>query len=182
MHPFLNRYTETSIPQLTKAKKYPSTYLIPRVSKVIVNVGLGDMLTNGKAVDDVKALLLRITGQKAVETKARKAIAGFKIRQDMVVGLKVTLRGQRMHDFLSKLIEVGLPRTRDFRGLKATGVTADGNLNIGIRDSMIFPESGQDVTFPGLQVTIVSNASTREESDLLYRSLGFFFQTEESSR
>ena len=181
-HPFLTRYDEAVKPKLVAEKTYASTYLIPKVNKVVLNVGLGDLLGNNKAIEEVNALLSRISGQKPIETKARKAIAGFKIRQYQVIGMKVTLRGVRMYDFLTKLIEVTLPRTRDFRGLKLTGVTADGNLNIGIRDSMIFPEAGDDLTLPGIQITIVSNAKSLEESQLLYQSLGFVFQSEESSR
>lgn len=182
MHHFLTRYEQSVKPVLVADHAYPSTYLIPKVTKVVLNVGLGDLLGNSKAIEEVAALLMRITGQKPIETKARKAIAGFKIRQAQVIGMKVTLRSHRMYDFLTKLIEVSLPRTRDFRGLKATGITSDGNLNIGIRDSMIFPEAGEDLTLPGIQITIVSNAQSLEEARLLYQSLGFVFQSEESSR
>lgn len=182
MHPYLSRYDEAVKPKLIAERPYASTYLIPKVSKVVLNVGLGDLLGNSKAIEEVGSLLSRISGQKPIETKARKAIAGFKIRQYQVIGMKVTLRGVRMYDFLTKLIEVTLPRTRDFRGLKASGITSDGNLNIGVKDSMIFPEAGEDLTLPGIQITIVSNARTMEESQLLYTSLGFVFQSEESSR
>jgi len=181
MHPFTIRYKEIVLPKLLEARQYPSTYLIPKVTKVSVGCGIGDVMTNGKAVEDVAKLLASITGQKPAEAKARKAIAGFKIRQNMVVALKTTLRGTRMNDFLIKLIEVALPRTRDFRGLKPSAITADGSLNIGIRDSMIFPEAAQDGTTHSLQVTLVSNARSKEEAQLLYESLGFVFGSEEET-
>jgi len=182
MHLLTTRYNESVLPKLTQARQYPSTYLIPKVSKVSVNCGIGDVMTNGKAVEDVTKMLASITGQKPAEAKARTAISGFKIRQGQVVGLKTTLRGDRMNDFLLKLIEVALPRTRDFRGLKPSAITEDGTLNIGIRDSMIFPEvANQEGTTHSLQVTVVSNARSKEEARLLYESLGFVFGTEEDT-
>ena len=135
-------------------------------------------MSDQKALEAVISLVIAITGQQPVQIKARKAIAGFKIRENMVVGLKTTLRGPRKDDFLYKLIQVVLPRTRDFRGLPPTSVTADGNLNIGIKDSMIFPELSQLGSSHGIQVTIVSSARTKEEAQILYQSLGFVFQKE----
>ena len=180
MHPFVIHYNQVVVPKLKEARQYPSSYVIPHIEKVSINCGVGDLLGNDKAIEDVATMLSAITGQKAVTTKSRKAIAGFKIRQNVTVGLKVTLRGTRMHDFLSKLTQVTLPRTRDFRGLKASSVTSDGNLNIGIKDSMIFPESNQDGLSHSLQVTLVSNATSKEEAHLLYESLGFVFGGEET--
>ncbi len=179
MHPFITRYNQVSIPKLKENRSYESEYAVPRVSKVSVNVGVGDTLANSKAIEVISTMVATITGQKPVEAKARKAISGFKIRQGMVVGLKTTLRGTRMHDFLAKLSQVALPRTRDFRGLVPTAITADGNLNIGIRDSMIFPELAQGEPGHGVQVTIVSSARTQEEARTLYESLGFVFQKAE---
>ena len=182
MHPFAVRYNEISLPKLKEVKHYTSTFLVPRVTKVSVNCGIGDILTNDKAVEEVAKLLTAITGQKPVETKAHKAISGFKIRQDMVVGLKVTLRGARMQDFIIKLSDLALPRTRDFRGLKPSSITADGNLNIGIKDSLIFPETSQEGLGHILQVTLVSTAKTTEEARLLFESLNFYFGNEEELR
>lgn len=176
MHPFITHYNQTVLPKLKEGKQYASSYLVPRVTKVSINCGIGDVATDDKAIESVAQLLASITGQRPAVTKARKAIAGFKIRQGMTVGLKVTLRGERMHDFLMKLIQITLPRTRDFRGLKPSAITSDGNLNLGIKDSMIFPEASQDGTGHGVQVTLISNAKTREEAVLLYESLGFVFQ------
>jgi len=181
MHHFLNHYNQVVLPKLQETKSYTSRFEVPKVSKVTVNVGVGDLATDSKAIDALSEQISQITGQKPVVTKARKAIAGFKIRQNMPVGLKVTLRGPRMYDFLTKLIQVGLPRTRDFRGLKLSGVTSDGNLNIGIKDSAIFPELSQTGTAHGIQVTLVSNATNLEEAQLLYRSLGFVFQEPETA-
>lgn len=177
MHPFLKLYNETSVPKLTQAKKYDSLFLIPKIEKVVINAGTGSTTTAGKPVDVITNTLSSISGQKPVVTKARKAISGFKIRQNMEVGMKVTLRGERMYDFITKLTQIVLPRTRDFRGLKATGITADGCLHIGIKDSMIFPEVNQDSAGQSLQVTLVSTARTQEEARLLFESLGFIFQT-----
>jgi len=178
MNQFLNHYTTVTAPKLKSSFTYVSEYTVPKVSKVVINVGVGDLLSDSKAIESVSALVARITGQKPTLTKARISIAGFKIRDGMTVGMKVTLRGTRMHDFLSKLIQIALPRTRDFRGLKPSAITADGNLNIGIKDSTIFPEAGQEVSLHGLQITLVSNAKTHEEAEMLYTSLGFVFNAE----
>lgn len=175
MHPLIARYNQVAVPKLKEVGSYSSTYLIPHITKTIINIGIGDLIGNSKGIEEVTRLLSDISGQKPVETKSRKAISGFKIRQNVVVGLKVTLRGRRMHDFLLKLIEITLPRTRDFRGLSPESVTGDGNLNVGIKDSMIFPEAPQDLKGHGLQVTIVSTAKSREESKTLYESMGFVF-------
>ena len=182
MHPFITTYTKNAVPRLKEFKTYASQYQIPKVSKVVVNIGVGDTIGNSKALEDVILLSTQITGQRPVQAKARKAIAGFKIREGNVIGLKTTLRDERMNDFLAKLLQVVLPRTRDFRGLPPTGITADGNLNIGIRDSMIFPEVAQGGQGHGIQVTIVSNATSMEEARLLFESIGFVFQKEDEIR
>jgi large subunit ribosomal protein L5 len=181
MHPFLTTYTTVSIPKLKAEREYISDYMIPRVTKVVLNMGIGDLQGNNKGIEDATILLTQISGQKPVLTKARKAISGFKIRIGMQIGLKVTLRGERMYDFISKLSGVTLPRTRDFRGLKPSAITADGNLNLGIRDTIIFPEASQDGIGHGVQVTIVSTARTKEEAHTLYTSLGFPFQSEQET-
>jgi large subunit ribosomal protein L5 len=178
MHALIERYNTKVLPQLKSEKEYKSPYEIPHITKVVVNMGIGDYMTDSKAVDQAMAMLGKLTGQKPVVLKARKAISGFKIRTGMPIGLKVTLRGKRMNDFLFKLIEIGLPRTRDFRGLKRTSVTAAGILNIGIRDSQIFPDLPLDTPSYSLQVTVSSTAKTKEESFILYENLGFFFQSD----
>jgi large subunit ribosomal protein L5 len=174
MHPYQAHYSSI-VPKLHEASSYASPYLVPRLQKVVVNVGVGDCINDSKALDAVVAMLTQIAGQKPVQIKARKAIAGFKIRENMVVGLKVTLRGSRMQDFVYKLMQVVLPRTRDFRGIPETGITADGNLNIGIKDSMIFPEVSHLGSSHGIQITLVSNAKNLEITRHFYQSLGFVF-------
>ncbi len=176
MHPFVKLYQDVAVPKLKENFSYASVYTIPKIEKVVVNVGLGDVLTNSGTVDQVAALITKITGQKPVPTKARKAVAGFKIRQGMVVGLKTTLRGERMNDFLQKLSVIALPRSRDFRGLNPGAITPNGSLHIGIKDSMIFPEVAQENLSHPLQVTLVASTSSLAEAQSLYESLGFVFQ------
>lgn len=175
MQPFLTQYQQNSIPKLKELKSYPSDYLIPKVVKASINCGIGDAVGNSKTIGELSQLIAEITGQKPVQVKARKAISGFKIRQNMIIALKVTLRGKRMYDFIYKLSQISLPRTRDFRGLKPSSLTPNGDLNIGIRDSIIFPEIQSDNTNHGIQVTISSTAKTLEEATVLYESLGFVF-------
>ena len=177
MHPFLKQYNEVTVPKLKEQFSFDSIYHIPKVSKVVINVGTGSTQTSGKSVDDIAKAIMLISGQKPAVTKSTKAISGFKIRKGMDVGMKVTLRGTRMHDFLIKFIEIALPRTRDFRGLKASGITADGCLHIGIKDSMIFPEVSQDGVGQSIQVSIVTNARNQEEARAFFELLGFVFQT-----
>lgn len=177
MHPFLQQYKNVTVPTLKKQFEYSSEFLVPKVEKVVINVGLGDHKENQGSMDAIAALMAKIAGQRPIFTKARKAVAGFKIRIGMTVGLKVTLRGERMHDFMQKLIVVSLPRTRDFRGLPVNAITASGSLHIGIKDSMIFPEVANENTSHPLQVTIVAKTSSKEEARALYESLGFVFQS-----
>lgn len=177
MHPFLQHYSTVTVPTLKKQFTYASDFLVPKVEKVVINVGLGDLKENQGSMDQVAALIAKIAGQKPVYTKATKAVAGFKIRIGMTVGLKVTLRGERMHDFLQKMIVISLPRTRDFRGLTPGAITASGSLHLGIKDSMIFPEVANENTSHPMQVTIVAKTSSKEEARALYESLGFVFQS-----
>lgn len=177
MHPFLTRYNQVSRPKLKEATAYESEYTVPVITKVSINVGLGDTVGNSKAIEEITALVADITGQHPSVTKARKAIAGFKIRQGMQVGMRTTLRGNRMYDFITKLTDVALPRTRDFRGIAPSGITAGGSLNLGIRDNSIFPEVPYGSVSHGLQVTVVSTARNEQEARLLFESLGFVFQT-----
>lgn len=176
MHPFLKQYNEVAVPKLKEQFSFDSQYHIPKVSKVVINIGTGSAANTGKPMADIAKTLTLITGQKPAITKATKAISGFKIRIGMEVGMKVTLRGTRMHDFLAKFTQIVLPRTRDFRGLKESGITADGCLHIGIKDSMIFPEVSQDGVGQSLQVTIVTNARNKEEARAFFELLGFVFQ------
>jgi large subunit ribosomal protein L5 len=176
MHHFLSHYTQVVVPALTAKYTFASPYEIPKISKVVINSGIGDLAGNNQQIEAAVAMLAKITGQKPVITRARTSVAGFKLRAGMPNGIKVTLRGEQMHDFLSKLTTVALPRTRDFRGLPASGIAKDGSLNIGIRDSMIFPEVAQDTFSYPFQITIVAKAEHREMARFFYEQLGFVFQ------
>ncbi|MBI2454213.1 MAG: 50S ribosomal protein L5 [Parcubacteria group bacterium] len=156
-------------------------WAVPRLEKVVVNAGLGRAMAASAKSDDVlnkvSGELAAITGQKPVATKAKKAIASFKTRVGMPIGLKVTLHGQNMHDFLDRFIKIALPRTRDFRGLKESSVDKNGNLNVGIKDHTIFPEASADAahTF-SFEFTAVVNGSNRKKSLEFFKLLGFPFE------
>lgn len=148
---------------------------VPRVMKVVVNVGIGKFTKDKNQVDEIKDSVRLITGQAPLLTKAKQSIAGFKLRQGMEVGVKVTLRGARMWDFVEKLVNVAIPRTKDFRGLNAKSVDDKGNLNIGIKEHMIFPEiiPEQVKNVFGLQVTIVTTAKNKEQGLKFFKAMGF---------
>ena len=169
------KYQKEIIPKMKEKFGYKNDLAVPRIEKTIVNVGIGSILGDEKAQELISKDLVLITGQKPVPTLAKKAIAGFKTRQGMAVGLKVTLRGKRMFDFLSRLINIALPRTRDFQGLSAKSIDQGGNLTIGIKEHIIFPEvSEQDIKrIFGFEITIVTNARTREQALELFKLLGF---------
>lgn len=173
-------YKEKVVPSLQKSGGYKNALAVPTVTKVVLNVGLGKGLKEKDFLEAVKNTLTRITGQKPVETLARKSISNFKIRSGMVVGVKVTLRGVRMWDFLEKLVKITLPRVRDFRGLALRGIDARGNYTIGFDEYIAFPEVKQDEggRSHGLQVIITTNAQTREAGEKLFIELGFPFQLE----
>ncbi len=156
---------------------YTHLLAVPRIEKVVVNVGVG-RLKEEKQKEEVAAHLARITGQKLVGRAAKKSIASFKIREGQIVGYTATLRGQRMYDFLTRLIAAALPRTRDFRGLNPRAIDMGGALTLGIRESIVFPEmASEDVSTPfGLEATVVTNAQNREEAEALFRLLGFPLQ------
>lgn len=168
-------YRETVAPSLRETFGYLSPMAIPRIEKVVVNVGLGRFLKEDSRVEDIQRSLSEITGQKAVLTRARKAIAGFKIREGLAVGARVTLRGARMWNFLDRLVKTTLPRIRDFQGLEPSIVDSNGNINIGIREHSVFPEVIPEKiqTLFGLQVTVVTTARQREEGLALAKKLGF---------
>jgi len=151
---------------------------LPKVVKVVVSVGLSQALKDPKVLETVERTLVRITGQKPVKTEARKSIANFKIRQGMVVGMMVTMRGARMWDFLTKLVDATFPRIRDFRGLSTKNVDRQGNASIGFREHLAFPEISSDEVerLHGLQITVTTTAGTREKGLLLLNALGFPFQ------
>jgi large subunit ribosomal protein L5 len=150
---------------------------VPVPKKVTVNVGLGKGLKDAKFAEVVEANLKRITGQKPVSTKARKSVSGFKIREGMVVGMVVTLRGNRMWDFINKLVNVSFPRVRDFRGISTSTVDHKGNISIGFKEHTAFPEIRSDEieTLHGLQVTITTNSDDKKHGLALFKALGFPF-------
>ena len=159
---------------------YSSVMKVPRVAKITVNMGVGDAKVNARALDRAVDELTIITGQRAQITRAKKSIAGFKIREGMPIGTKVTLRGARMWEFLDRLVSIALPRIRDFRGLSPASFDGRGNYSIGIREQTIFPEVDYDdvETVRGLDVTITTSADTDEEAFALLRELGLPFRAE----
>lgn len=173
-------YQKEIIPKLQTSLKEKNILALPKLIKVTLNIGLGDAIErkDPKITEVAKETIYKISGQKPVETKAKKAISGFKIRDGQVVGLKVTLRRDKMYDFIDKLINVTLPRRRDFRGLDSSLVDAKGNLSIGIKEQVIFPEiNSQNIERThGLQVTISTNAGNREKGLLLFKNLGIPFK------
>lgn len=174
-------YKKEILPALMKELELGNALAVPRVEKVVVNVGIGRLLQQQpKALDPVVAAVARITGQKPVMRKAKKAISAFKIREGQIVGVSVTLRGARMYDFLDKLVNVALPRTRDFRGISRRGFDGKGNYSLGIREHLVFPEMAQeemDLTF-GLQVTVATSAGADEPAYLLLKKMGFPFSAD----
>lgn len=172
-------YQKTALPALKEQFGYTNVMAIPKITKVSINVGINARQSDtSKAIEIAENTLERITGQKPVRRIARKAISAFKIRENMVVGVTVTLRGQRMYDFLDRLINVSIPRIRDFRGISAKGVDAQGNLTIGFREHNVFPEIKSDEVerIHGLEVSIATTATTREEGLALLTALGVPFQ------
>ena len=170
-------YKDTIAPELFKELGYTSVMQIPAIKKVVVSMGVGEALTNKKLLDAAVADLTQITGQHAVKTKARKSIANFKLREGNEVGVMVTLRGNIMYEFLDRLINVALPRVKDFRGIKATGFDGHGNFSLGITEQIIFPEIDFDKIerVSGLNIAIVTTAETDEEGYALLKKLGMPF-------
>jgi large subunit ribosomal protein L5 len=171
------RYTSEIVPALTKQFEYRNPMQVPRVSKVIVNIGLGEALTNAKAIDAATGDLALITGQRPIVTRAKRSIAQFRLRTGNPVGAKVTLRGERMWDFLDRLISLALPRIRDFRGIPSRSFDGRGNYSLGFREQLAFPEIDYDKVdrLRGLEVSIVTTAKTDEESKRLLELLGMPF-------
>lgn len=173
------RYGKALVPALKKELGIANVHAVPKVTKMIVSVGLSQAIKDPKLMETIEQTVRRITGQRPVKTKARTSNANFKIRQGMVVGLMVTLRGKRMWDLLEKLIHATFPRIRDFRGISQKTVDQSGNLSVGFREHIAFPEIRSDEVerLHGLQVTVTTNAGTRERGLALFRCLGFPFHT-----
>ena len=157
---------------------YTSVMQVPKVDKIVINMGLGEAVSNSKIIDEAVAELALITGQKPIVTRAKKSIAGFRLREGMPIGCKVTLRGARMYDFLDKLVNVALPRVRDFRGVSTNSFDGRGNYTLGIKEQLIFPEIEFDKISKvrGMDIVIVTTANTDEESQALLTELGMPFQ------
>ena len=171
------RYLKEVVPGLRKEFGYTNVMAIPKIEKVVVNMGLGEATQNVKLVDAGADELGRITGQRAVTTRAKKSIAAFKVRQGMPVGTMVTLRGERMYEFLDRLLNIALPRVRDFRGVPTRAFDGRGNYTLGIKDHLVFPEidPGKVEKSKGLNVTIVTTAGSDDRARVLLRELGMPF-------
>ena len=174
----LTRYRDEIRPRLQGERGYRNLMEVPRLEKIVVNMGVGDAVRDARMLDAALEDLTIITGQKPLVTKARKSIAGFKLRQGMSIGAKVTLRGYRMWEFLDRLLSTALPRIRDFRGLAPDAFDGSGNYTIGVTEQLIFPEIDYDkvVKVRGMDITIVTSAKTDEEGRALLLVLGFPLQ------
>jgi len=172
------RYLAEIVPALNERFGYRSVMQVPRLQKITLNMGVGEAKQNSKALDEAVEQLAIIAGQRPLMTKAKKSIAGFKLREGMPIGCKVTLRGARMWEFLDRLVSVALPRIRDFRGLDPASFDGRGNYSLGVREQIIFPEIDYDRidTVRGLDVTITTTANTDEEARELLRALGMPFR------
>lgn len=171
------KYKEEVIPALSKEFGYKSSMEIPRLEKICINQGIGDAVADKKLVDTAVAEMTTIAGQKAVPTISKKDISNFKLRKGMPIGARVTLRGDRMYEFLDRLISVALPRTRDFRGVKASGFDGRGNFTMGVKEQIIFPEINIEKVnnINGMDITFVTNAHSDEEAKALLKEFGFPF-------
>jgi large subunit ribosomal protein L5 len=172
------RYKQEIVPSLMEKFNYSSVMEVPKIEKIVINMGVGDAISNSKVLDTAVEELAVIAGQKPVVTKAKKSIAGFKLREGMPIGAKVTLRGERMYNFLEKLISVSLPRVRDFRGVSKKAFDGRGNYTLGIKEQLIFPEIDYDKVnkVRGMDIVIVTTANTDEESRELLAQAGMPFQ------
>ncbi|MEH7546955.1 50S ribosomal protein L5 [Neobacillus vireti] len=178
----MNRLKEKFVKEVTPALmskfNYKSVMEVPKLDKIVINMGVGDAVANAKALDNAVEELATITGQKPVVTRAKKSIAGFRLREGMPIGAKVTLRGERMYEFLDKLVSVSLPRVRDFRGVSKKAFDGRGNYTLGIKEQLIFPEIDYDKVSKvrGMDIVIVTTANTDEESRELLTQFGMPFQ------
>ena len=173
------RYLKDVVPALKKEFGYANVMAIPKVSKVVINMGLGEATSNAKIVDVASDELSRIAGQKATVRRAKKSIAAFKVREGMAVGAMVTLRGERMYEFLDRLVSVALPRVRDFKGISGKGFDGRGNYTLGLRDQILFPEIDYMKVDKarGMNVSVVTTAKTDEEARKLLQLIGLPFRT-----
>lgn len=173
-------YKKTIVPKMKKEFNYKNDLAVPRIKKIVINIGTGQALKDPKILDIMVDNLKRITGQMPIKTRARRAISSFNVKENMVVGLKVTLRDERMYDFLDKLINVALPRMKDFRGLSPAKFDGRGNYTIGIKEQIIFPEIKSDEVekIHGLEVCLETSAKNNKEGKALLEYFGFPFEKE----
>ncbi|MBK8019511.1 MAG: 50S ribosomal protein L5 [Betaproteobacteria bacterium] len=172
-------YKDTVVPQLMGQFGYKTKMQVPRIEKIVLNMGVGEAVADKKIMDNAVADMAKVAGQKPVITKARKAIAGFKIRQGYPVGCSVTLRRQQMYEFLDRFVSIALPRVRDFRGLSPRGFDGRGNFNMGIKEQIIFPEIDYDKVdaLRGMNITVTTTAKTDEEAKALLIAFRFPFRS-----
>jgi len=172
------KYTAEVAPALQKKFGYKSVMQIPKLDKIVINVGCGEARDNSKVVDAITKDLMQITGQKPVPCKAKKSVANFKLREGMTIGVKVTLRGERMYEFLDRFFNLALPRVRDFRGINPNSFDGRGNYSMGIKEQLIFPEIDYDKidAVRGMDICFVTTANTDEEARELLRALGMPFK------
>lgn len=172
------QYVDEIVPALVQQFRYRNPMQVPMIAKVVLNIGLGEAITNARAIDAASADLKTISGQAPIIIRARKSVAAFKLREGMPIGAKVTLRGNRMYEFLDKLLNVALPRIRDFRGVDPKGFDGHGNYTLGLREQLVFPEIDYDKIdrLRGLEVTIVTTATKDEEGQALLTGLGMPFR------
>lgn len=178
MNRLQEKYLKEVVPSLVEKFNYTSVMQTPKVEKIVINMGVGDAVSNAKNLEKAVDELTLISGQKPVITKAKKSIAGFRLREGMPIGAKVTLRGERMYEFLDKLVTVSLPRVRDFRGISKKAFDGRGNYTLGIKEQLIFPEVDYDKVekVRGMDIVIVTTAKSDEESRELLTQLGMPFQ------
>lgn len=174
----VEKYRNEVVPAITESFGYKNVMQVPKLEKIVINIGLGSHKDNPKAVESAVRDLTTITGQRPVVTKARKSIANFKLREGMNVGCKVTLRGEKMYDFFDKLVSISLPRVRDFRGVSSTSFDGRGNYTLGIKEQLIFPEIEYDMVdeIRGMDIVVVTTAETDEESKKLLELMGMPFK------
>lgn len=172
------KYNTTVVPALVKEFSYTTVMQAPKLDKVVINIGVGDAIADAKALETAVAELTQIAGQKPIITKAKKSIANFKLREGMEIGCRVTLRGERMYQFLDKLVNIALPRVRDFRGVSKNAFDGRGNYTLGIKEQLIFPEINFDkvTRVRGMDIVIVTTAKTNEEGRALLAGLGMPFE------
>ena len=178
MSRFQTMYHDVIVPELTKKFGYKTIMQVPRITKITLNMGVGEAVNDKKLVDNAVADMTKIAGQKPVITRTRKAIANFKIRENMPIGCMVTLRGERMYDFLDRLITIAFPRVRDFRGVSGRAFDGRGNYNIGLKEQIVFPEIEYDKidALRGMNISITTTAKTDEEAKALLAGFNFPFR------